>query len=343
MKKLNKGAFITDIHFGKKSNSVQHNEDCLRCLRWFSDEVKKDPTIDYIGFLGDWHENRSALNISTLNYSYEGAKILNEIGLPVYFLIGNHDLYHRHTREVHSVVPFNEFKNFTMIDQPTVVDDVLFVPFLFPEEYPSLMQYNNIPTWAGHFEFKGFQITGYGMVMPTGPDPADFTGPDRIFSGHFHKRQWSGNIVYIGNCFPMDFSDADDDARGMMTYTHKTKETEFTNWAKCPKYVRTTLSDVMDECVDLLPDSTVECMVDIEISFDEMAYLRQTFIDKYKLRDLQLEEEIDLAAISDTETDINVEGTTNTNDLVVEMLTGVESNKIDNNMLIEIYRGIQTQ
>ena len=99
-KKLKKAACMTDIHFGKKANSEEHNKDCLRFIDWFCDFVKADPEIDHIMFLGDWNENRSALNIATLNFSYQGAKKLNELGLPVFFIIGNHDMYHRYSREI---------------------------------------------------------------------------------------------------------------------------------------------------------------------------------------------------------------------------------------------------
>ena len=122
-KPLKKGGYMTDIHFGKKANSPLHNEDCIRYLEWFCEQVKKHE-CDYVAFLGDWNENRSALNIATLKYSYLGAKMLNDLDIPVYFVVGNHDLYYRHSREIHSVIPFNEFENFVIIDEPTVINDI---------------------------------------------------------------------------------------------------------------------------------------------------------------------------------------------------------------------------
>ena len=54
-KKLLRGLYFTDIHFGKKGNSDSHNQDCLTFINWFASKVKEyEP--DYIGFLGDWHE-----------------------------------------------------------------------------------------------------------------------------------------------------------------------------------------------------------------------------------------------------------------------------------------------
>ena len=61
--KLKKASMMTDIHFGRKSNSEQHNQDCLDYIDWFCAKVKKDKKIDHVMFLGDWHENRSALKV----------------------------------------------------------------------------------------------------------------------------------------------------------------------------------------------------------------------------------------------------------------------------------------
>lgn len=346
---MKRGAYFTDIHFGKKANSEQHNQDCLNFIDWFCDQVKKDGSIDYVAFLGDWNENRSALNIATLNYSYRGAKKLNALGIPVYFVVGNHDLYQRHTRDIHSNVHFNEFKNFHVIEQPTIikdiVDDALFVPFMFQDEYPGLTKYLSMPYWAGHFEFKGFEVTGYGMILPVGPDPKDFKGPKHIFSGHFHKRQANENIIYMGNCFPMDFGDAGDSARGMMVYDHIKKEPSWTDWDKCPMYMKTVLSEILEGKITLPNESRVKCLVDMPISFEESTFLKKHYTEKANLRELTLEEAPEItAAITDTEiksVDMSKYDKLSTvDDLVRQMLTDVESEHIDNQMLIQIYTSL---
>lgn len=346
-KTLRKGVFATDIHFGKKANSERHNQDCLDFLTWFCDRVRSDPEIDYVAFLGDWNENRSALNISTLNYSYRGAKMLDDLGLPVFFVVGNHDLYHRHTREIHSVIPFNEFKNFTLIDEPTIVEQIegraLFCPYLFHDEYPSLSKFLDIPFWAGHFEFKGFEVTGYGMKMPTGPDPQDFHGPKHIVSGHFHKRQAMNNIVYIGNTFPMDFGDAGDDNRGLMIYDHSKDQMVFENWNDCPKYIKTTLTDILDGTATLHPNARVKCIVDVPISFEESASLRQSFTEKHNLREFTLEESLELKTVlSETETKIDWDDNklAGVDELVEQMLKEIDSEHIDSEKLIDLYRNL---
>lgn len=348
MKKLRKGAYCTDLHFGKKSNSQQHNEDCIEYLTWFCNQVKEVGDIDYIGFLGDWNENRSALNIATMNYSYQGAKMLNNLGIPVYFCVGNHDLYHRHTREIHSVIPFQEFSNFILINEPTVLNNIegrmLMCPFLFPDEYENLLQYTNLPFWAGHFEFKGFLVTGYGLAMPTGPDHTLFKGPNYIASGHFHKRQYGGNVVYIGNCFPMDFGDVDDIDRGLMIYDHIKQDMSFINWKECPKYTKTTLSALLDGDVQIYPNSRVKCIVDIPISFEESSTLKQELTEEYKLREFVSEETREIAsAISGTKVDIDTNEVLvyGIDDLVIQMLRNIDTVHVDNELLVKLYQRLK--
>lgn len=345
---LKKVAVCTDIHFGKKSNDKTHNEDCIRFLEWFKGHVEDDPEVDHVMFLGDWNENRSALNIETLNYSYKGAKILDSIGLPVFFIIGNHDLYRRHSRDVHSVIPYQELDNFKLIAEPEVIEEIgnggaLVCPYLFHKEYPELKKYLHLETWWGHFEFKGFIITGYSMTMPTGPDPLDYKGPKHIFSGHFHKRQATDQIIYIGNTFPMDFGDAGDNDRGMITYDHDTGEVLFKNWKECPKYVKTTLTDLLDNTVELYPEARVKCIIDVPISFEESTELRTVFMDRYNLREFTMEESREInSALLDTETDVDWENAKlkGVNELVVEMLQDIETDHIKSELLIQIYRGL---
>lgn len=343
-KKLSRAAAMTDIHWGCKSNSEQHNQDCLNYIDWFCKQAI-DNKADHVVFLGDWFENRSAVNISTLHYSYLGAKKLNDLGIPVFFIIGNHDLYHRHTREVYSTINFHAFSNFNIIDTPTIVNDIetnpLLCPYLFAYEYPSLMDYNSVETWWGHFEFKGFIVTGYNIVMQSGPDHTAFNGPKYIFSGHFHKRQRGGNVIYIGNTFPTNFSDADDANRGMMIYDHNTKKIKFLDWEECPQYTKVSLSKLLDGKVILPKDARVKCLIDIPISFEEASALKQQMLTTFELREFVPEESKEVSeALSNTDVDdIELDDTeaTSVDDLVIQMLNSIDTAHINNNTLIEQY------
>jgi len=354
MKTLKKTASFTDIHWGAKNNSEQHNNDCMLFINWFCDKVRSDPTIDSIIFLGDWFEQRTHVNISTMNWSYHGAKKLNELGLPVYFIIGNHDLYHRHTRDITSTVNYREFNNFTVIDHPIVVKElgagVLLCPYLFAHEYPSLDQYLTLPTWWGHFEFKGFVVTGQNQVMHHGPSSDDFAGPTRIFSGHFHKRQSNQNIVYIGNAVPSSFGDANDYARGMMVYNHTSDQITFIDWEDCPKYTKVTLSELVNNIgsVKIYPQSRVRCYIDVSIEHDELSTLRKQLIDQYDLREFSMEESMELQQSIETADIQEIEDLTEEefnqatlDELVLIMLKKVTTDLINPDILCAQYNRLK--
>ena len=99
---FSKAALFTDIHFGLKSNSSIHNEDCLNFIKWATKKAQEEG-CETCFFLGDWHNNRANINIVTLNYSLRALEHLNDNFRDVYFIVGNHDLYYRDKRDIQSV------------------------------------------------------------------------------------------------------------------------------------------------------------------------------------------------------------------------------------------------
>lgn len=346
MKTLRKTAMLTDIHFGRRHNSDEHNQDCLDFIAWFCDNVREDPEIDSIAFLGDWFENRSSVDVKTMHYSYRGAKMLDELGLPVFYCVGNHDLYQRNSRDIFSTAVFHELKNFHVIQKPTVIkhlgDGSLLAPYLFHDEYGALGKYSSLGTWFGHFEFRGFQVTGYNMVMHHGPDHMKFIeGPKRIFSGHFHKRQVCDNVAYIGNTFPMDFGDAGDNSRGMAVYDHSTDILTFIDWEQCPKFVKTTLSELLDGKIRLHPKTRVRCAVDEQISFSESSAVKQHYLKKFHLREITLDESAAMKeALTETELEQELDAVMTVDEMIVTMLENIKTEHIDNSMLLNIYKDL---
>jgi DNA repair exonuclease SbcCD nuclease subunit len=344
-------AMFTDIHFGKKANSRQHNQDCIDFVKWFCDQVKADPSITHVGFLGDWFENRAAINIETLDCSYESLKTLNELGLPIVFCVGNHDLHRRNSRDVHSVRMFSELSNFTVIDQPTVIDGLLFTPFLFDEEYAGLLQHNKLQAWFGHFEFQGFYLTGYNTIMEHGPDPKLFTGPKKIFSGHFHKRQANGNICYIGSTFPFDFGDAGDAERGMAVYDVVADDVDFIDWPDAPTYEKVKLSTVVGGNWKPIANARVKCVIDTDIAYTDSQALREAMIAEFGLRDFALEEDLEakreLIEGEDVDSDASALEFNSVDELVINQLEQAvkdsSKDKYDIKLIIELYKSLKVE
>lgn len=338
---LKRSVIFSDIHFGKRGEV--HNQDCLEFIDFLVNYVEdKSHGIDHIVFMGDWFDKRDAINISTLNYSYQALSRLNGLNIPVFIEIGNHDLYHRNNRDIHSLIFFNEFKNCHLIDSPSAATigkyRVLFMPYLFQEEYvPMAVEVNGSDVVYAHLELKGFVLTGSTVVLEHGHDQELFDKPKRIFTGHFHKRQNKGNVFYTGNPFPFDFSDANDVERGFAIYDYDSDILKFKNHLDAPSYIKCSLTRLLQDHKAMLKSKgVVRCVVDMDISLEESAELKERFMDKYGLRELTLEEiGEDLALTGDIEIeDANIK-TTDT--LVRELLEQAVVEKLSKKKLLSIY------
>lgn len=332
-----KAAVFTDIHFGLKSNSQLHNEDCLNFVKWATAKAREEGCETCL-FLGDWHNNRASINILTLQYSLQALEHLNDNFETVYFIPGNHDLYYRDKRDVQSVEWAKHLPNIKICNDWFSSGDVVIAPWLVAEDH------KRIPKLKGKYMFGHFELPGYLMnAMVAMPEHGelrgdDFQGFEHVFSGHFHKRQTQRNITYVGNCFPHNYADAGDDDRGMMILEWD-KQPEFHAWPDQPKYRVFQLSDVINHTEAMLkPGMHCRVNLDIDISYEEATFIKETFIDTYKLREITL---IPAKVTELTEYEIqgNIEFES-VDQIVASQLTTLDNGKFNKNLLLDIYRNL---
>jgi DNA repair exonuclease SbcCD nuclease subunit len=332
-----KAAIFTDIHFGLKSNSTLHNEDCLNFVKWATAKAKSEGCETAL-FLGDWHNNRASINILTLGYSLQALEHLNANFQRVYFIPGNHDLYYRDKRDVQSVEWAKHLPNVQIVNDWFSDGNVVIAPWLCGDDH------KRIPKLKGKYMFGHFELPGYLMnAMVAMPEHGElrgdhFQGFEHVFSGHFHKRQTQRNITYIGNCFPHNYADAGDDDRGL-TILEWDKPAEFHAWPDQPKYRVFQLSDVINHTEAMLkPGMHVRVNLDIDISYEEATFIKETFIDTYKLREITLIP----AKVTDL-TEYEIQGNIefeSVDQIVAGQLTTLENGKFNKNLLLDIYRNL---
>jgi|TARA_B110000444_G_scaffold213028_1_gene209656 hypothetical protein len=328
-----KAACFTDIHFGLKNNSRQHNNDCEDFVKWFIDEAKKFGAETCI-FLGDWHHHRSSINISTLNYSISNLKRLSEAFEQTYFLVGNHDLFYRDKREISSVVFAQEIPKVTVIDEIIVKDDVALVPWLIGNEWKKV---KNIKAkyMFGHFELPNFKMNAMVEMPDHGElNAGHFDKVGHVFTGHFHKRQTKGNVTYIGNPFAHNYADAWDNDRGCMMLEWD-KPPKYQIWSAGPKYRTIPLSKLLESPDEFLePETNVRVKIDIDITYEEANFIKENFQNTYSLR------EISLLPHKEIDDEIEFQGEIKfqtVDEIVLDQLKNIESETFDNSVLIEIY------
>jgi len=331
-----KVACLTDIHFGLKSNSQTHNQDCEDFVDWYIAKAKEEG-CDTGMFLGDWHHNRNSLNITTMDYSLRALEKLGSAFDQFFFFPGNHDLYYKDKRDIHSVEFGKYIPGITIIHKPTTIDDVTLCPWLIGEEYKSISKQKSRYIF-GHFELPTFYMNAMVQMPDHGEIQLEhFTNYELGFSGHFHKRQQKGNMIYIGNCFPHNYSDNWDDDRGIMILEWG-QQPKYYTWPGQPTYRTTKLSELIDNPDSIiLPKAHLRVSLDIDISYEEANFIKEKFMGDYPIRELTLVPEKKDIDISST---LEIQDFESVDQIVTNQLVNIDSDTYDKKILLSIYNNL---
>jgi DNA repair exonuclease SbcCD nuclease subunit len=330
-----KAAVFTDIHLGLKGNSKVHNDDCEAFVDWFIEQAKANGCETGI-FCGDWHHNRNSLNLTTMDATIRCLEKLGQAFENFYFFAGNHDLYYKDKRDVYSVEFGRHIPGITIVDEILVKDDVALIPWLVGNEWK---QIEKIKTkyMFGHFELPNFYMNAMVQMPDHGELKADhFKNQKYVFSGHFHKRQKQGAIHYLGNAFPHNYADAWDDDRGMMILDKENDgEPEYINWPDCPKYRTIGLKQLLEDTDNIIkPKMYLRVTIDVPISFEEATFIKETFVNQYKCREISL---IPQKQMEEITTDVDIQQFESVDQIVSGEISAIESEQFNKKMLLDIY------
>ena len=189
----------------------------------------------------------------------------------------------------------------------------------------------------GHFELPHFYMNAMVQMPEHGDLRAEhFVNQEYVFSGHFHKRQKQGKIHYIGNAFPHNYADAWDDQRGMMVLDRANNlEPEYINWPDCPKYRTTTLSKLLDPQADIIkPNMYLRVTLDLPISYEEAQFIKETYINNHKCREITL---IPQKQIEEISTELDITQFESVDEIVAKEISAIDSDNFNKKMLLDIY------
>jgi len=332
-----KAACFTDIHFGLKSNSRTHNEDCKEFVDWFVETAKKEGAETCI-FLGDWHHNRSTTDVSTMNYTVQCLEKLNDAFDVVHVITGNHDQYYKDKRDLHSLEYGRLFPNINMVNSEFTEGGVTILPWLVGDEWKTMEKLKSRYVF-GHFELPLFYMNAMVQMPDHGELQAThFKNQEYVFSGHFHKRQCKDKIHYIGNAFPHNYADSWDDERGMMLLEWGEKP-KYIDWPGCPKYRTIKLSRLLDEKDSIIKSKMyLRVTLDIDITFEESNFIKEEFMKDKNIRELSLIVEKDsVDSVIEDSGDIKFESV---DQIVSEQILALETGSYDTAKLLEIYNSL---
>lgn len=336
MNLFKKAAVFTDLHLGLKSNSSVHNKDCEDFIDWYIQKAQ-DEGCETGLFLGDFHHNRNTLNVVTMDSSLRILEKLGSAFEQFFFFPGNHDLYFKDKRDIHSAEFGKYIPGITVITHPITIKGVTMCPWLVGDEW------KQIGKKGGKYIFGHFELPHFFMnAMVQMPDHAElqldnFQKYEMGFSGHFHKRQSRNNMHYIGNAFPHNFADTWDDDRGMMVLEWD-GQPQYYAWPNQPTFRTLKLSQFLDTADNMLkPNQHIKVSMDVEISFEEAKFIKEKFMSEYNLRELTLiieKKEFDINSTIDAPIFESIDT------IVSNQIISINSESFNNNILLGIYNGL---
>jgi len=229
-----KTLLITDQHFGVRND----NQHFLDHYKKFYTEIVipfiKVSKIDTVLCLGDTFDKRRSINFMSLEAAKEmWFNPLEEMGVTMHMLVGNHDIYYKNTLRVNAPSELlGAYGNITVYDVPTTVTigglPILFLPWICDENREeSLRTISESPATVamGHLELNGFEAHP-GHMMHNGMDSNMFKRFEKVFSGHYHMKSKRDNVHYLGNPYQLYWNDYGC-KRGFHVFDTETLKTTF--------------------------------------------------------------------------------------------------------------------
>jgi DNA repair exonuclease SbcCD nuclease subunit len=302
-----------DAHFGIRNNSTKHLDFQTT---WFREELIpsiKKKKCESVVFLGDIFDSRINLSPLILQQVRQLFKELTSF-VDVYCILGNHDIFYRNGRDVHSLDVLTD-QGVNVIEHPTVMEiadkNMLFLPWVVKnesEEVSKLLVKDNYDACFGHIEINGFEKVK-GVMEDEGFSTSLFENCNNVFSGHFHLKRDLKHINYVGTPFELTWNDYKDE-KGLHVYDTKTGDIEFIETQNTPKHLKILVSSTSLEDIDrdLIANNIIRLVIDTELTeVQKIDYVEKInslepllfTVDDESIVDFETDEEVE-ADIKDT-------------------------------------------
>jgi DNA repair exonuclease SbcCD nuclease subunit len=325
---------IGDLHFGVKNDSPYFH---AMFNKFFTNEFipyLKDHNITQVMQLGDLFDKRKSLCFNTLSeckrYFF---RPLEEAGITLHTLIGNHDIYFRQSLSVNSSgLVLGEFKNVHVYDKPSSIQladtTIDLIPWICDENKEYVFEFianSRSDLCCGHFEIEHFKMNK-NMPAQEGISKDIFARYESVWSGHYHTRSDNDNIHYVGTPYELTWADYED-PKGFQVFDTETRQTE--NIAtSCTMFHRHEYDDIKNDYPAMDYSMFDQKYIKIVVINKTDSYIFDLFLKKlYSLETYEIKILEDLSDFSEgtVSTEINMESTIDVLDAYIESVAD-ESN-----------------
>ncbi len=208
-------------------------------------------TIDYLNYLCQYCKERSLRTLVINGDIFEKAtKIHNEAFVPLFmkfiemkkegfeliFLLGNHDIWNDSNDSI--VETFSPFGRVIKDSCSLEIENDYFDLLSYTKDKSKIPNRNK--TLLTHLPITSFQFDNGFTNVDDGFSPEDFSNYNLVASGHFHRHQKNGNIVYAGSPYEKNFGEEGQEKGFLVINEGKSKFVPYTN---APKHLTINIED----------------------------------------------------------------------------------------------------
>lgn len=208
--------FIGDPHL-----RINEFEQSVKLLRWI-ESVVTEHRPDVVCNLGDTFHNHAVLRSELMKEFSDHIDAVTRFS-PYWYVLGNHDQYKPKDNKYHALQSFKDRKDFIIFDQPRTDLDAINITIV-----PYVQDFADFPLDTNkicitHNTFIG---ADYGFRREDCGVDAARVSADVIISGHIHKRQTFGKVIYPGTPVAHNASEVDE-VKGLLLLDTSTSEQRF--------------------------------------------------------------------------------------------------------------------
>lgn len=213
-----KVALINDVHIGVRNDSILFLANQVEYWTELFFPTLTEQGITDLIILGDLFDRRKYINFLSLYQSnVHFFDVLQELGINVHILVGNHDTYYKTTNQVNSPeLLLQGYDNIKIYIDATLINidgvDIGLIPWINESNGQDTMKFLtevNTDIIMGHFEINGFVMHKNSIACYDGIDKSLFERFKTVFSGHYHEKSQQTNITYLGAPSQYTWADAD--------------------------------------------------------------------------------------------------------------------------------------
>jgi len=305
---------ISNTNFGYKNN----NKEILNSMLDYFEKSfipfieKYSKKGDSVIHLGNLFCSSQSINIRVLNKVQSIFERISNI-LPIYFMVGFNDKYlESKTNDINTLKIFKNFPNISIIEEPTLVNDILLIPW-------SKNIIKDLDTEEEKIIFNYDYLNNDKEII------REMLRNKKVYCGFYNNRRIDDNITIIGSPYQIGFDDSLD--KGFLALD-KDKE-KFVDNKISPTFQKLELKTI-DDIKNIDKDFVNNNYVDVILTEDllkENKIKLDILLSKYKFNNIKYEKSEEILDLKTT--DFNID----------KILTEYIEN-IDNTLLIEEFNYI---